>query len=280
MSLNERLGIALIVAGGAVLLGQRTLSSLREQRARSRPAPTPHGEPRAGRQWALHSLPAAGRQYTANSKLPYKLRQECAQALYCTLALVLYQPAMPWPAPAPALQATPAPGWCTRCCRQQPPPLAGSSSWATSMDAQVGGWVGECVLGGWVFHIWFTGETHCRGCSVFIVGCWAVPQLLTLPLTLQLTLRRRHVPVAGAPRNSPLLAKLLPLVLPLPLPPPADELRALLEKLQYRRGVDLLLAVGDLVNKGPDSQQVGAAGGCFARRALRNGQVLLQAGAA
>ena len=78
----------------------------------------------------------------------------------------------------------------------------------------------------------------------------------------------------------PLLAKLLPLVLPLPLPPPADELRALLEKLQYRRGVDLLLAVGDLVNKGPDSEQVGAAGGCCARRALRNGQVLLQAGAA
>lgn len=35
-----------------------------------------------------------------------------------------------------------------------------------------------------------------------------------------------------------------------------DELQALLDKLQYRRGVDLLLSVGDLVNKGPDSEKV------------------------
>lgn len=36
----------------------------------------------------------------------------------------------------------------------------------------------------------------------------------------------------------------------------ADELEALLQKLGYRRGEDLLLSVGDLVNKGPDSEKV------------------------
>lgn len=38
----------------------------------------------------------------------------------------------------------------------------------------------------------------------------------------------------------------------------AGELRALLDRLQYRRGTDLLLSVGDLVNKGPDSEKVGS----------------------
>lgn len=37
----------------------------------------------------------------------------------------------------------------------------------------------------------------------------------------------------------------------------ADELQALLQKLGYRRGPDVLLSVGDLVNKGLDSEQVG-----------------------
>ncbi|KAL4439849.1 hypothetical protein ABPG75_002850 [Micractinium tetrahymenae] len=35
-----------------------------------------------------------------------------------------------------------------------------------------------------------------------------------------------------------------------------DELQSLLDKVQYRQGVDLLLSVGDLVNKGPDSEKV------------------------
>lgn len=34
------------------------------------------------------------------------------------------------------------------------------------------------------------------------------------------------------------------------------ELQALLDKVGYRKGVDLLLSVGDLVNKGPDSEKV------------------------
>ncbi len=40
-------------------------------------------------------------------------------------------------------------------------------------------------------------------------------------------------------------------------PDHADELQALLDKFAYRKGVDLLLCVGDLVNKGPDSEKVG-----------------------
>ncbi len=36
----------------------------------------------------------------------------------------------------------------------------------------------------------------------------------------------------------------------------AGELQALLDKLRYRQGVDVLLSVGDLVNKGPDSEKV------------------------
>lgn len=36
----------------------------------------------------------------------------------------------------------------------------------------------------------------------------------------------------------------------------AAELRALLDRLAYRRGVDVLLLVGDLVNKGPASAEV------------------------
>lgn len=37
----------------------------------------------------------------------------------------------------------------------------------------------------------------------------------------------------------------------------AEELQALLDKVRYRKGVDLLVSVGDLVNKGPDSEKVG-----------------------
>lgn len=67
----------------------------------------------------------------------------------------------------------------------------------------------------------------------------------------------------------------LPSLLSLAQPPPrarspmlahvraaaAEELAALLAKVGYRRGVDLLLSVGDLVNKGPDSEKVGAVDG-------------------
>ncbi|EFN51188.1 hypothetical protein CHLNCDRAFT_141350 [Chlorella variabilis] len=35
-----------------------------------------------------------------------------------------------------------------------------------------------------------------------------------------------------------------------------EELQALLDKVRYRKGVDLLVSVGDLVNKGPDSEKV------------------------
>lgn len=36
------------------------------------------------------------------------------------------------------------------------------------------------------------------------------------------------------------------------------ELQRLLDRLEYRKGVDVLLSVGDLVNKGPDSPEVTA----------------------
>lgn len=59
-----------------------------------------------------------------------------------------------------------------------------------------------------------------------------------------------HCAPQAAPHTAPLL------------PPPhsthtsAAELRLLLDLLEYRRGRDLLLSVGDLVNKGPDSEKV------------------------
>lgn len=46
-----------------------------------------------------------------------------------------------------------------------------------------------------------------------------------------------------------------PSLLPSPLVACAEELQVLLDKLAFRKGVDLLLSVGDLVNKGPDSEQ-------------------------
>lgn len=57
------------------------------------------------------------------------------------------------------------------------------------------------------------------------------------------------------PRSTLSLARSLAPFLRAPSPMHTDELRALLLKLGYSRGRDLLLSVGDLVNKGPDSEQ-------------------------